>query len=81
MKKKRLSKTTLMAFRSIARKGSDKDLEELLFKTCRKYAEIVLDGEKYVNPDDYIEVRQTEYTCTCPECGCEMDLDLKEFAR
>lgn len=77
--KQRLSKTTIMTFRNLARKGSDMDIENFLYDACRLYLKQVT-GNDYIDIDNYLEVDKTKYSCTCPECGCEMELFLKDLA-
>lgn len=72
----RLGKTTIMAFRNLARKGTDQDIENFLYQVTMNYIAAVRDTD-YVDEKDYLKISDTEFVCTCPNCGNELTLDLR----
>lgn len=77
-RKNRLSKTTLASIRNIARKGTDAQLEDFIYRIAMNYIAAVRDTD-YIDEEDYLKVADTTFECVCPECNAKLTLDLKEL--
>lgn len=79
-KKKRLSATTINTFRSLARRGTNQELEDFLLDVCMRYMSEITDAD-FVDPRDYLKVVDTKFECECPYCNEMIELDLAELTK
>ncbi len=76
----KLSKTTMMTLRNLARKGTDMEIQNFIEDVAKEYIAAVRDTD-YVDEEDYLKIKDTNFECECPNCGTVLSLDLKELVK